>query len=116
MTLPLFGMSKAEFVARRKRLGLAGANTGGSLGLSDAQQETVWTCWRRYASLAPGERCLQVARELALPLNRLWPVIKLQEEWKYAPTGNKVNAQWIVQRPLRGHSPREYEDRMKVVA
>lgn len=74
-----FGMTNADYAARRRLLGLTGTGIGRPSLPSNADQERIWKCWQDHARLPLEERYLEVGRTTGVPLKDVWGLIRSWE-------------------------------------
>ena len=79
MMRAFFGVTNAEYAARRKLLGLAGTGVGRPPAPSEEDEQRVWQAWQAQAHLAVEQRYLQVGQTTGVPLNTVWALIRSWE-------------------------------------
>ncbi|MDZ7840837.1 MAG: DUF2857 domain-containing protein [Gammaproteobacteria bacterium] len=79
MMQAFYGMTNAEYAARRKLLGMAGTGVGRPPAPSEAEERQIWDSWQESVAMPLTERYLQVGRETGLPLSTVWSLV---QSWK----------------------------------
>jgi Protein of unknown function (DUF2857) len=79
MMRAFFGLTNAEYAARRKLLGLAGTGVGRPPAPSEEDEHRVWQAWQAQAHLSVEQRYLQVGQTTGVPLNTVWALIRSWE-------------------------------------
>lgn len=79
MMRSFFGMTNAEYAARRKLLGLNGTGVGRPLAPTEEEEENLWQAWKDTQGLAVEQRFLRVGQSTGIPLNTVWALV---QSWK----------------------------------
>lgn len=74
-----FGMTNAEYAARRKLLGMSGAGVGRPSAPSEADERRIWDAWRAAAEQPLEERYLSVGRATGVSLSIVWSLVRAWE-------------------------------------
>jgi Protein of unknown function (DUF2857) len=80
MMRAFFGMTNAEYAARRKLLGMSGAGVGRPPAPSEEEERRLWDAWQEAEKLAIEERYLAVGRATGVPLSIIWALTRAWEE------------------------------------
>lgn len=79
MMRAFFGMSNAEYAARRKLLGLNGTGVGRPLAPTEAEEAKIWQAWKDNQGLPVEQRYLRVGQSTGIPLNTVWALVQSWE-------------------------------------
>lgn len=79
MMRAFFGMTNAEYAARRKLLGMAGTGIGRPPAPSEDDEQCVWKIWQAHAQHPLEQRYLRVGQSTGIPLNTVWALIQSWE-------------------------------------
>lgn len=79
MMQAFFGLSNAEYAARRKLLGMAGTGVGRPPAPSEEEEHRIWTSWQDTGSLPEAERYRHVGQETGVPLSTVWALVQSWE-------------------------------------
>lgn len=71
-----FGLTNAEYAARRKLLGMSGAGVGRPSAPSEADERRIWDAWRAAGEQPLEERYLSVGRATGVPLSIVWSLVR----------------------------------------
>jgi hypothetical protein len=89
MMRAFFGMTNAEYAARRKLLGMSGAGVGRPPAPSEDEERSVWDAWRAAMDVAIEERYLRVGRETGVPLSTVWALVRSWEAHGLTPSDRR---------------------------
>lgn len=101
MMRAFFGMTNAEYAARRKLLGMAGTGIGRPPAPSEDDEQRVWKAWQAHAHHLLEQRYLQVGQATGIPLNTVWALIQSWETAGLLPEKAPDDDHKVV--PLRTH-------------
>jgi hypothetical protein len=76
MMRAFFGMTNAEYAARRKLLGMCGTGIGRPPAPSEDDEQAVWKTWQANAHQPLERRYLHVGQTTGIPLNTVWALIQ----------------------------------------
>lgn len=79
MMRTLFGMTNAEYAARRRLLGMNGTGIGRPPTPSEEDERRVWQAWKAAPQEAMELRYLHVGKSTGVPLNAVWGLIRAWE-------------------------------------
>lgn len=79
MMRAFFGMTNAEYAARRRLLGMTGTGIGRPPAPSEDDEQRVWKAWQNHAQHTLEQRYLQVGQSTGIPLNTVWALIQSWE-------------------------------------
>ncbi len=79
MMRAFFGMTNAEYAARRKLLGLNGTGVGRPLAPTEEEEATVWQVWKDTVELPLEQRFLRIGQSSGIPLNTVWALVQSWE-------------------------------------
>lgn len=79
MMRAFFGMTNAEYAARRKLLGMSGAGIGRPPAPTEDEERAVWEAWGAAGDAPLEERYLCVGRKTAIPLSTVWALVRSWE-------------------------------------
>lgn len=79
MMRAFFGMTNAEYAARRKLLGMSGAGVGRPPAPSEADERRIWDAWRAAGDKPIEERYVSVGRATGVPLSIIWSLVRAWE-------------------------------------
>ncbi len=79
MMRAFFGMTNAEYAARRKLLGMTGTGIGRPPAPSEDDEQRVWKAWQANAHHPVEARYLHVGQATGVPLNTVWALIRSWE-------------------------------------
>lgn len=79
MMRAFFGMTNAEYAARRKLLGMSGAGVGRPPAPSEADEHRIWEAWQAAGEQLLEERYVSVGRATGVPLSIVWSVVRAWE-------------------------------------
>jgi len=79
MMQAFFGLTNAEYAARRKLLGMAGAGVGRPPAPSEDEEQRIWKSWQDAEGLPEAERYLHVGQETGVPLSTVWALVQSWE-------------------------------------
>lgn len=79
MMRAFFGMTNAEYAARRKLLGMSGAGVGRPPAPTEEEERSVWGAWSATADVPIEERYLRVGRDTGVPLSTVWALVRSWE-------------------------------------
>lgn len=74
-----FGMTNAEYAARRKLLGMSGAGVGRPPAPSEADERRIWDAWQAAGEQPLEERYVSVGRVTDVPLSIVWSLVRAWE-------------------------------------
>jgi len=74
-----FGMSNAEYAARRRLLGMTGTGIGRPHAPSEEDEHRLWRAWQDHAHLPLERRYLKVGQNTGIPLKTVWGLIQSWE-------------------------------------
>jgi Protein of unknown function (DUF2857) len=74
-----FGMTNAEYAARRQVLGMSGTGIGRPAAASEEDERRIWEAWQTHAEHPPEQRYLEVGRSTGVPLNTVWAAVRAWE-------------------------------------
>lgn len=75
MMRAFFGMTNAEYAARRKLLGMSGAGVGRPPAPSEEDERRIWDAWRDAGDQPLEERYVSVGRATGVPLSIVWSLV-----------------------------------------
>jgi hypothetical protein len=96
-----FGMSNADYAARRRLLGMTGTGIGRPCLPSDADQKRIWKCWQDNARAPVEERYLHIGRDTGVPLKDVWGLIRSWEADGLLPGRPSRNHPKVVELEVR---------------
>ena len=76
MLRALFGLSNAEYAARRKLLGLSGAGVGRPPTPSEDEERRIWFAWLEAGDRPLEARYLHVGRTTGIALSAAWTLVR----------------------------------------
>lgn len=79
MMRAFFGMTNAEYAARRKLLGMSGAGVGRPPAPSEEDERRIWDAWRDAGDQPLEERYVIVGRATGVPLSIVWSLVRAWE-------------------------------------
>jgi hypothetical protein len=79
MMRAFFGVTNAEYAARRKLLGLAGTGIGRPPAPSEDDEQRVWAAWQAHANDPIEQRYLHVGQNTGIPLSTVWALLRSWE-------------------------------------
>lgn len=79
MMRAFFGMTNAEYAARRKLLGMSGAGVGRPPSPTEQEERVVWDAWRAHADVPAEQRYLQVGHKTGVHLCTVWALVRSWE-------------------------------------
>jgi len=79
MMQAFYGMTNAEYAARRKLLGMAGTGVGRPPAPSEEEERQIWDSWQETKDLPLTERYLHVGRATGVPLSTVWSLVQSWE-------------------------------------
>lgn len=97
MMRAFFGMTNAEYAARRKLLGMSGTGIGRPPAPSEADEQRVWKAWQSHAEDPEEQRYLHVGQTTGIPLNTVWALIQSWETAGLLPTHRADEDHKVVQ-------------------
>lgn len=89
MMRAFFGMTNAEYAARRQLLGLGGTGVGRPAAPTEREERIVWDAWHAAAGVPIEERYLRVGRETGVALSTIWGMVRAWEAQELAPAGRR---------------------------
>lgn len=88
MMRAFFGLTNAEYAARRKLLGMSGAGVGRPPAPSEADERRIWDAWQAAGEQPLEERYLTVGRATGVPLSIVWSLVRTWETDGLASPGD----------------------------
>lgn len=97
MMRAFFGMTNAEYAARRKLLGMTGTGIGRPPAPSEDDEQRVWKAWQSNPRQPVEQRYLHVGRTTSIPLNTVWALIQSWEAAGLLPAKQSDEERKVVQ-------------------
>jgi len=98
-----FGMTNAEYAARRQVLGMTGTGIGRPAAPSEEEERRIWNAWQSNADQSPEQRYLRVGQTTGVPLNTVWAAIRTWESSGLFTTPRSGDDPNVI--PLRRNHP-----------